>query len=79
MEEFIQNFYTFRYSRNQSVYTSDSEDKEEDDYRFIVLEPQNEEDEERKMSIRLNQFRNQQGHTCSYYNRLINSIFVVLF
>ena len=31
MEEFIQSFYTFKYGGNQSVDTSDSEDKEEDD------------------------------------------------
>ena len=50
MEQFIQNFYTFEYSGNQSVDTSDSEDKEEDDYQTIVLEPENEEDEEREKS-----------------------------
>ena len=33
MEKFIQNFYTFEYSGNQSVDTSDSEYEEEDDYR----------------------------------------------
>ena len=32
MEEFIQNFYTFEYSGNQSVDTNDSEDEEQDDY-----------------------------------------------
>ena len=32
MEEFIQNFYTFQYSGNQSVDTSDSEGEEKDDY-----------------------------------------------
>ena len=31
------------------------------------------------MSIRQNRFRNQQGDTCSYYNRFIKSIFIVLF
>ena len=46
MEEFIQNVYTFTYSRNQSVDTSDSEDEEEDDYQTVVLGPKNEEDEE---------------------------------
>ena len=50
MEEFIQNFYTFRYSRNQSVDNSDSKDEEEDDYQTIVLEPKHEEDEEREKS-----------------------------
>ena len=29
MEEFIQNFYTFEYSGNESLDTSDSEDEEE--------------------------------------------------
>ena len=48
MEEFIQNFYTFEYSGNQSVDTSNSEDEEEDDYQTIVLEPEIEEDEERE-------------------------------
>ena len=48
MEEFIQNFYTFEYSENQSVDTSDSENEEEDDYQTIVLEPENEEDEGKK-------------------------------
>ena len=48
MEEFIQNFYTFEYSGNQSVDTSDSEDEE--DYQTIVLEPENEENEEREKS-----------------------------
>ena len=32
MEKFIQNFYTFKYSGNQSVDTSDSEDKEKDEH-----------------------------------------------
>ena len=32
MEEFVQNFYTFEYRRNQSVNTNDSKDEEEDDY-----------------------------------------------
>ena len=50
MEEFIQNIYTFKYSGNQSVDTSDSEDEEEDDYQTIVLEPESEEDEEREES-----------------------------
>ena len=50
MEEFIQNVYTFKYSGNQSVDTSDSEDEEEDDYQTIVLEPESEEDEEREES-----------------------------
>ena len=31
MEEFIQKFYTFEYSGNQFVDTSDSVDEEEDD------------------------------------------------
>ena len=48
MEEFIQNFYTFEYCGNQSVDTSNSEEKGEDDYQTIVLEPENEEDEERE-------------------------------
>ena len=48
MEEFIQSFYTFEYSGNQSFDTSDSEDEEEDDYQTIVLEPENEEDEGKK-------------------------------
>ena len=47
MEEFIQNFYTFEYSGNQSV---DSEDEEDHDYQTIVLEPENEEGEEREKS-----------------------------
>ena len=42
------NFYTFKFSRNQSVDTSDSEDEEEDDYQTIILEPKNEEDEKRE-------------------------------
>ena len=50
MEEFIQNIYTFKYSGNQSVDTSDSEDEEEDDYQTIVFEPESEEDEEREES-----------------------------
>ena len=50
MEKFIQNFYTFEYSRNQSVDTSNSEDEEEDGYQTIVLEPENEECEERGKS-----------------------------
>ena len=33
----------------------------------------------RGKKIRQNRFRNRQGHTCSYHNRLINSIFNVLF
>ena len=37
MEEFIQNFYTFEYSGNQSVDTSDREDEKEYDYQAIVL------------------------------------------
>ena len=32
MEKFIQTFYTFEYSGNQSVETSDSEDKEKDEH-----------------------------------------------
>ena len=48
MEKFIQNFYTFEYSGNESVYTSDSEDEEEDDYQTVVLEPKNKEHEERE-------------------------------
>ena len=32
MEKFIQNFCTFEYSGNQSVETSDSEDKEKDEH-----------------------------------------------
>ena len=52
MEEFIQNVYTFTYSRNQSVDTSDSEDEEEDDYQTVVLGPKNEEDEEIEKSTR---------------------------
>ena len=50
MEEFIQNFYTFEYSGNQSVETSNSEYEEKDDYQTIVLEPENEEDDERGKS-----------------------------
>ena len=50
MEEFIQNFYTFEYSWNQSVDTNDSEDEEEDDCQTIVLEPEIEEDEEKGKS-----------------------------
>ena len=50
MEELIQNFYTFEYSRNQSNDTSDNKDKEKDDYQTIVLEPESEEDEGRKKS-----------------------------
>ena len=50
MEEFIQNFYTFEYSGNQSVDTNDSEDEEEDDCQTIVLEPEIEEDEEKGKS-----------------------------
>ena len=50
MEEFIQNFYTFEYSGNQSIDTSDSENEEEDDYQTTVLEPENEEDEETEKS-----------------------------
>ena len=43
MEEFIQNFYTFEYSGNQSLDTSASEDEDEDDYQTIMLvEPENE-------------------------------------
>ena len=37
MEEFIQNFYTFKYSRNLAVDTSDSGDKEEDDNQISFL------------------------------------------
>ena len=48
MEEFIQNFYTFEYSRNQSNGTSDNKDKEKDDCQTIVLEPENEEEEGRE-------------------------------
>ena len=48
MEEFIQNFYTVKYSRNLAVYTSDSGDKEEDDNQTIFFEPENEEDEEKE-------------------------------
>ena len=33
MEEFIQNLYTFEYSGNQSVDTSNSQGEEEDDYQ----------------------------------------------
>ena len=50
MERFIQNFYTFEYSRNQSVDTSDGENEEEDDYQTIFLEPEYEEDELREKS-----------------------------
>ena len=50
MEEFIQNFYTFEYSWNQSVDTNDSEDEEGDDCQTIVLEPEIEEDEEKGKS-----------------------------
>ena len=49
-EEFVQNFYTFEYNRNQSVNTNDSKDEEEDDYQTIVLEPENEENEDREKS-----------------------------
>ena len=45
MDEFIQNIYTFEYSGNQSVDTSDSKDEEEDDNQTIALEPENDEDE----------------------------------
>ena len=38
MEEFIKNFYTFKYNGNRSVDTSDSENEEDDDYQTIVLE-----------------------------------------
>ena len=80
MEELIQNFYTFKYSGNQSADTSDSEDKEEDDYKTIVLEPKNEEDKKREKS--------QSGKIdleidkdipVPLNNRLINSIFIVFF
>ena len=40
MEEFIQSFYTFKYSRNLAVDTSDtsdSGDKEEDDNQISFL------------------------------------------
>ena len=50
MEEFIRNFYTFEYSGNQSVDTSDSEDEKEVDYQTVVLELENEEDRERQIS-----------------------------
>ena len=80
MEELIQNFYTFKYSGNQSADTSDSEDKEQDDYKTIVLEPKNEEDKKREKS--------QSGKIdleidkdipVPLNNRLINSIFIVFF
>ena len=48
MEEFIQNFYTVKYSRNLAVDTSDSGDKEEDDNQTIFFEPENEEGEEKE-------------------------------
>ena len=79
MEKFIQNIYTFEYSGNKSVDTSNSEDEEEDDYQTIVLEPENEEDEYREKSQPDKIDLNRQRHTCSYYNTLINSIFIVLF
>ena len=79
MEKFIQNFYTFEYSGNESVDTSSSEDEEEDDYQTIVLEPENEEDEYREKSQPDKIDLNRQRRTCSYYNTLINSIFIVLF
>ena len=80
MEELIQNFYTFKYSGNQSADTSDSEDKDEDGYKTIVLEPKNEEDKKREKS--------QSGKIdleidkdipVPLNNRLINSIFIVFF
>ena len=80
MEEFIQNFYTFEYSGNESVDTSDSEDEEEkwlSSYRSWTRKRRRW--GEGKKSIRQNLFRNRQGRTCSYYNRLIHSIFIVLF
>ena len=79
MEKFIQNFYTFEYSGDESVDTSNREDEEEDDYQTIVLEPENEEDEYREKSQPDKIDLNRQRHTCSYYNTLINSIFIVLF
>ena len=45
IDEFIQNFYTFEYSGNQSVDISDSSWTID-----IVLEPENEDDEERGKS-----------------------------
>ena len=50
MEEFIQNFYTVKYSGNQLVATSDREDEEENNYQTIVHEPENEDNEEREKS-----------------------------
>ena len=69
VEEFTQNFYTFEYIGNQSVDTSDSENGKEDDYQTIVLEPENEEDEEREKS------QSDKIDTCSFYNSLLNSKF----
>ena len=79
MEQFIQNFYTFKYSRNLAVDTSDSGDKEEDDNQISFLNQKTRKMRRIKNSIRQNRFRNQQGDTCSYYNRLIKSTFIVLF
>ena len=45
IDEFIQSFYTFEYSGNQSVGISDSSSTID-----IVLEPENEVDEERGKS-----------------------------
>ena len=82
IEEFIQNFYTFEYSGNQSIDTSDSKNEEEDDYQTTVLEPENEEDEEREKSqsdkIDLEIDKGIPIPIINY-NRLINSILLCFF
>ena len=82
IEEFIQNFYTFEYSGNQSIDTSDSENEEEDDYQTTVLEPENEEDEEteKSQSDKID-LEIDKGIPIPIinYNRLINNILLCFF
>ena len=82
IEEFIQNFYTFEYSGNQSIDTSDSENEEEDDYQTTVLEPENEEDgeTEKSQSDKID-LEIEKGIPIPIinYNRLINSILLCFF
>ena len=63
----------FKYSGNQSVDISDS--KTARNRTIIKLSLFN----QKRMKIRRGKKVNRQGHTCSYYNKLINIIFYSAF
>ena len=74
MEQFIQNFYPV-----SQVTLAIASTRKRMIIKLSLLNQKRRKMRRGKKSIRQSRFTNRQEHTCSYYNKLINSIFTVLF